>query len=320
MNILVLGGDGFMGSHFVDQALSLCHKVTVFDRFPYKVSKNLEHIKGKIKIIAGEFANRDQVAGALKDQDIVYHFISSTNPATSWHDPFVEIETNLKQSVQFFDLAKDLGVKKIVFPSSGGSIYGRRFGALNEESLPLPFNPYGITKLAIEYFLNYFREHSGLATDVYRIGNAYGPRQPMDAPQGVIAVWMGKILSNQEIAVYGDNQTIRDYIYVEDIVYLLTHSLSDLNSSGVYNLGTGKGISVLELFEVFKTVINKSFKYKICTRRNFDNTSVVLDSSKLLSYFPEFKFQDIEEKIKDTWLYIKEQYENKQRQSTQSGI
>jgi len=313
MNILILGGDGFIGSHFVDQAVALNHNVTVFDRFPYNVSKNLEHQREKIKILTGEFANRDQVAKALEGQDIVYHFISATNPATSWHDPLVEIETNLKQSVQLFSLAVEMGVKKIVFPSSGGAVYGRRCGIINEEKTSLPFNPYGITKLAIEHFLNYFHEYSGIAADIYRIGNAYGPRQPMDTPQGVIAVWIGKILADEEVVVYGDSQTLRDYVYAEDVSYLLTHSLSDFNSSDIYNLGTGRGVSILELLDIFSLMIDKPFKYKICKCRNFDNKSVILDNSKLLSNFPGFKFQKIEDKIKGTWLCVRGRYENKQR-------
>lgn len=318
MKILVLGGDGFIGSHFVDQAVALGHKVTVFDRFPYNVSKNLEHQRTHIQIIAGEFANRDQMAHALEGQDIVYHFICCTNPATSWNDPFVEIETNLKHSVQLFDLAVEKGIKKIVFPSSGGAIYGFHEGRIKEESVAKPLNPYGITKLAVEHFLNYFHERSGIATDIYRIGNAYGLRQPMDAPQGVIAVWMGKILAEEEITVYGDRKILRDYIYAEDVAYLLTHSLNHIHVSDIFNLGAGRGVSILELLDIFNAVIGKPFKHKIFSRRNFDNKSAILDSTKLVSHFPGFKFKNIEEKIRDTWTYVKEQHEQMQREPAQS--
>jgi len=308
MNILVLGGDGFIGSHFVDKAVSLGHEVTIFDRFPYNVSKNLEHQREKVRFIDGEFANREQLAAALQNQTIVYHFICATNPATSWQDPFIEIETNLRNSIQLFELAAAVGVKKIVFPSSGGAVYGRQKSAIKENTLPCPFNPYGITKLTTEHFLNYFRERTGIAVDIYRIGNAYGPRQPMDSPQGVIAVWMGKILKGDRIEVYGDANTVRDYVYVEDIAYLITHSINDIGPSDIYNLGTGQGISVLDLLEVFRAVIDRPFKYEVSSRRKFDNTSVILDSSKLLSFFSGVKFQRIEDKIRDTWLYVKKHY------------
>lgn len=305
MNILVFGGDGFIGSHFVDQAISLGHNVSVFDRFDNGVSKHLERQKNRATFISGEFANREQVSQALKGADIVYHFINITNPATSWNDPFIEIENNLKYSVRLFELAADNKVKKIVFPSSGGAIYGRANGVLNENTLPNPFNPHGVIKLAIEHFLNYYIELTGIAADIYRIGNAYGPRQPMDAPQGVIAVWMGKILANKEVVVYGDNETLRDYVFVEDIARLITRSLNDLDSSDIFNLGSGVGISILQLLEHFKSQIDIPFKSRIDSRRAFDNTSVILDSSKLVSFFPGFQFQSIEEKIKDTWLYLK---------------
>lgn len=308
MKILVLGGDGFIGSHFVDKAISLRHHVTVFDRFHNDVSKNLQHHREKIKCIAGELANRQQLQKALQGQDIVYHFICATDPITSWDDPFIEIEENLKYSVQLFELAAACGVKKIVFPSSGGTIYGPQCDSITEKTLPRPFSPYGITKLATEHFLYYFRERTGIATDIYRIGNAYGPRQPMDRPQGVIAVWMGKILREANIEIYGCRNTLRDYIYVEDIVYLLTHSLRDLSSSDTYNLGTGKGVSTFDLLDIYYKVIDEPFTHKVFPRRKSDNTSVILDSSKLISFFPGFKFQDMEEKIKHTWLYVKKDY------------
>ncbi|MDP3788790.1 MAG: NAD-dependent epimerase/dehydratase family protein [Candidatus Omnitrophota bacterium] len=308
MKILVLGGDGFIGSHFVDRAVRLGHEVTVFDRFPDNTSRNLEHQRGKINFFCGDFANREELWAALENQDIVYHFISASTPVTSWENPYIEIEENIKFSVQFFELAAGRGVRKIVLPSSGGSIYGRQHGMITEVTAPKPFTPYAIGKLTTEYFLNYFREHSNIAADIYRIGNAYGPRQPMDLQQGVIGVWMGKILRNEEICVYGDSHILRDYVYVEDIAYLLTHSLTHPDSSDVYNIGTGRGVSVLDLLDIFREVIDIPFKYKIYSKRKFDNTSVILDSSKLAAFFPGLKFQKIEEKIRDTWLDTRSNY------------
>jgi len=305
MKILVLGGDGFLGSHFIDRAVGSGHEVTVFDRFPYQTSRNLEHQRGNIQFISGEFANREMLSNALMNQDIVYHFICATTPIESWNDPFIEIEENLRTSLQLCELAVQGGVRKIVFASSGGTVYGPQKQAVDEKSTPKPFSPYGITKLATEYFLNYFREHSGLAADTYRIGNAYGPRQSMWRPQGVISVWMRDVLAEKEIQVYGDETTLRDYVYIEDITFLMTHSLCDLDSSEVYNLGTGKGTSVLQLLNIFHTVLDASIRYRIHPRRPSDNAVIVLDSSKLLAHFPGFQFQTLEDKIPETWEYVK---------------
>ena len=305
MKILVLGGDGFLGSHFVDQAVILGHEVTVFDRFPYEVSRNLEHQRGKIRFISGEFANRDDLAKSLDGQDIVYHFICATNPAESWNDPFIEIEENLRPSIKLFELAASKGVKKIVFPSSGGTVYGPQYKPVDEKAVPRPLSPYGIAKLATEHFLLYFQEHSGIQVDIYRIGNPYGPRQPLQRAQGVIAVWMRDILSGLEIQVYGDQSTLRDYIYIKDVSYLMTHSLNKLASSGVYNLGSGVGTSIIRLLEIFQTVVVEPFRHHIHTRRPLDNPSIILDSNKLIAHFPGFKFQKLEDKLSETWNYFK---------------
>ncbi|MDL1967963.1 MAG: NAD-dependent epimerase/dehydratase family protein [Deltaproteobacteria bacterium] len=305
MKILILGGDGFIGSHFVDQAVSLGHDVTVFDRFPYEVSMNLEHQRGKIRFISGEFANRDDLAKSLDGQDIVYHFICATNPAESWNDPFIEIEDNLRPSIKLFELAVSKRVKKIVFPSSGGTVYGPQYKPVDEKAVPIPLSPYGIVKLATEHFLLYFQEHSGIQMDIYRIGNPYGPRQPLKRAQGVIAVWMRDILRGLEIQVYGDQNTLRDYVYIKDVSYLMTHSLNSPASSGIYNLGSGAGTSIIRLLEIFQTVIDMPIKYRIHPKRQLDNTSIVLDSSKLVAHFPCFEFKRLEDKIFETWNYFK---------------
>lgn len=308
MKVLVLGGDGFIGSHVVDQLVQQGQEVTVFDRFPYYVSRNLEHQRGRIRFVSGEFTNRADVAQALSGQDVMFHFISSTNPTAGWNDPYVEIEENLKYSYQLFELAADHGIKKIVFPSSGGTVYGQHTGLISERTLPRPFNPYGISKLATEHFLNYFREARNVESDIYRIGNAYGPRQPMESSQGVVAVWMGRILKGENIVIYGGEDTVRDYIYVEDIAYLMTCSLRDLSASELFNLGTGRGISILDMLNIFRSVFGDSLKYSIYPRRKSDNNSAVLDSSKLLVHFPGFEFQDLEERIRQTWAFVKERY------------
>ena len=308
MNVLILGGDGFIGSHVVDKVVALGHHVTVFDRFSYKVSKNLKHHQGNVRFFSGEFANRDMLRQALEKQDVVFHFICTTNPAVSWNDPFIEVEQNLKDSVQLFELAAQCGVQKVVFPSSGGTIYGPQRGVVTEGTLPHPFSPYGIVKLSTEYFLNYFKERFGLASDIYRIGNAYGPRQPMGTPQGVIAVWMQTILDDREIQVFGDRETLRDYIFVEDIASLMMHSLNNMGSSDIYNLGSGQGISIMGLLDIFINVIDRSFKYKVHARRSFDNTSVILESSKLTRFFPSFVFGSLEDKIPETWQNVKERH------------
>ncbi len=305
MNVLVLGGDGFLGSHLVDRLVDMGHRVTVFDRFPYRTTRNLEHLREKIRLINGEFANRQDLTDSLDGQEIVFHFICTTNPAESWNDPLIEVEENIRPTLTFFEIAVRQGIKKIVFPSSGGTVYGPQDSAVDELSTPKPMSPYGIAKLTIEHFLQYFHSRYGISVDIYRIGNPFGPRQPVFRPQGVIAVWMHAILCGTPIHIYGDHTTLRDYIYVRDVAHLMTHSMHHLTSSDIYNLGTGQGTSVLQLLDIFNKVIDIPFDYQLHDRRPSDNASIVLNSSRLLNFYPGFKFHRLEDQIAETWTYFK---------------
>ncbi len=309
MKILILGGNGFLGSHFVDKVVELDHEVTVFDRVQPRVARNLEHLWGKIRFINGEFENRKVLREALEGQDVVYHFIGATYPLASWKDPFIEIDLTIRSSVAMFDIAVEEGVKKIVYPSSGGTVYGRQKSPFTEKTPTQPFSPYGIAKLATEHFLSYYREANGVAADIFRIGNPYGPRQAIGSVQGVINVWMEAVLGHKEFVVYGDEHNVRDYIYVGDVAHLMTHSLTDLESSDTFNLGSGKGVSILELLEVFKEALSgEDLKYRVLPRRPSDNVASVLDTSKLLAHFPGFEYQTLTEKVRETWDDLKSRY------------
>ena len=305
MNVIVIGGDGFIGSHLVDRLVKLGHRVTVFDRCPYMVTRNLEHQKGVIRVISGEYANKIDLKNALHGNDILFHLVWASTPITSWNDPYLEVDENIRLTIQLAEAAVESGIKKMVFPSSGGTVYGtQEHSRVNESFLPRPFTPYGIAKLAVEYFLNYYHKSANLAIDVYRIGNAFGPRQPVSSPQGVISVWMSKILSGEKITVYGDCETIRDYVYVKDIAHLMAYSMTALNQSATMNIGSGRGTSIMELLDIFKRVIDMPFKYEIKPRRPSDNVSFILDNSLILSHFKNFSFGNLEENILETWQYF----------------
>ena len=313
MNILVLGGDGFIGSHLVEELVVKRHKITVLDLFYDNKSRNLEHLRDKVTFIPCDYSNHELLYNALLKQDIVYHLISSTNPAVTWNDPKTEINESLNKSIHLFELSIKAGVSKIVFASSGGTIYGSHDYPVDESALPTPSSPYGICKLATELFLKYYGFKHNISFDIYRIGNAYGPRQPFNHNQGVVALWFNQILKNNEIIVYGGQDTLRDYVYIKDIAYLMTHSTIYLEKSDVFNVGTGIAVSTFKLLEIFKKIIDQPFSYRLHPRRLSDNTSIVLNSSKLLKHYPNFTFQVLEDRIHKTWLYYKASYmsENK---------
>jgi UDP-glucose 4-epimerase len=277
--------------------------VTVFGHTRHGAAGNLAAVEGRFRHVLGEFADPKAVANALRGQDIAAHFILSSTPVDSWGQPLRTIETDLQPSVKFFELAAEAGVRKIVFASSGGTLYGPHDGPADENEAPHPFSPHGIVKLCAEHFLNYFREHAGIASDSYRIGNAYGPRQALSRAQGVVGAWIGCILDGRPIDIYGDGSTLRDYVFVRDAAQLMTLSLHDLDASGTYNLGTGKGTSILELLEIFKAVAARPFEYRLHPRRASDNPSAILASDRLLRHFPGFRFQALEDGVRETFAW-----------------
>lgn len=301
MNVLVVGGDGFLGSHLVEALVRAGHDVAVLDRFPDGTSRHLKAVEDRVRLVSGDLSARGPAEEALAGREVVFHFACATNPVASWNDIPLEIEENLRPSILLFERAAAAGVRKIVFPSSGGTVYGRQEGRLTEERVPLPVSPYGIFKLTTEHLLRHFGGKCGLAADVYRIANAYGPRQPVASGQGVIAIWMRQIVEGRVVHVYGDERTRRDYVHVGDVAALMQHSLRDLSASDVYNLGTGRGTSVLELLDIFRRRVHASFPCERHPRRPSDAEASVLDSGKLLSHFPGFRFAELEDKIGETW-------------------
>lgn len=301
----VFGGNGFIGSHLVDQMVAAGHRVVCFDRFTPGKSPRLDHPADVVARVTGDFQNTTDVSRALDGVEVAFHLVSAFNPATSWNAPARAVEHDILATVRFLEVCVERGVRKVVFLSSGGTVYGATAGPADEQTLPRPFNPYGICKLAVEHFLDYFRTRHGLAADVYRPSNVYGPRQPLVSSQGVIAVWMRNILCGLPLEVYGDEATLRDYIYVTDVARLLGHSLLDLGSSETFNLSTGKGISILGLLRIFQEVVDLPFETRVHPRRASDNPSAVLSNEKIRGLYPDFVFQDLSERLRFTWDWVR---------------
>ncbi len=200
--------------------------VTIFDKLNFS-RINLAHNLSKIKIIEGDFNNEVDIKNSLKNIDIVFHLVSSTLPANSNENPVYDVETNLISSLKLFEECIQHKIKKVVFISSGGTVYGVPDKTPIIESHPLnPICSYGIIKKAIEDYLFMFNKIYGLSYNVFRLSNPYGERQNPYVAQGVIPVFLSKIIQNQKIEIWGDGEVTRDYIYIKDAVELLVKSLN----------------------------------------------------------------------------------------------
>ncbi len=306
--ILVLGADGFLGSNLVFALLKdKKNEVRALDLFKDGVSQNLESARKKIEIFQGNFLNKNDLRKALQGIDYVFHFVSFTTPGSSMSDPLIDIDTNLKGTINLLEECVKAKVKKIIYPSSGGAIYGdQKKEKYSEEDSLYPISPYAISKLAIEKYLEYYRIFRGLDYLVARISNPYGPHQNVVGNQGIIPIFLNLIKNSQPISIFGDGKNIRDYIFVDDAIdNLLKLSFGSKNKYRIYNIGSGEGISINELVEAMKKITQKRIKTNGLPQRKADIRSIVLDISRIQQEFDYSPKVNLEKGIKQTWEWVK---------------
>lgn len=302
----VLGADGFIGSHLVEALVVQGHTVKAFDRFkngqPASLPKNLVGVE----IVAGDFLNRHDLEEVVKGSDYVFHLVSTTTPATSGLDPLLDIETNIRMSVELFEICRQHKVKRVIFPSTGGAIYGRdQEEAFRESDLAQPLSPYAIGKLAIEGYLAYYQHAYGLDYLALRISNPYGERQNIVGNQGVIPIFLNLIKHNQPLNIYGDGSNIRDYIYIKDLVRIIADIFEKPTKHRLYNIGSSEAVSLLDLIKSMETTTGKKIKIVHKPMRPTDVHTVRLDLERLNDEFDGLELTDLHHGLAKTWQYIK---------------
>jgi UDP-glucose 4-epimerase len=302
---LVLGGNGFIGSHLVEALLRKGFSVKVFGDFK-SGTKNLDAISHRIEIIKGDFLCESDLAAAMQNVEFVFHYISTTNPVTSFNNPCYEVETNIIGSIRMMELAVKNDIKKIIFPSTGGTIYGEPDRVpINEAAPTNPLNPYAISKLTIEKYLNYFFHRYSLDYLVLRYSNPYGERQNPYGNQGVIPIFLNKINNNEDPTIFGDGSAIRDYIYIQDALDA-TLSLFDRKcNEKIFNVGSGRGNSINELISIMSEVTGKEIRPIYVNNNGFYIKKIILDISKIKNITGWSPKIDIFDGIEKTWNWIK---------------
>lgn len=256
---LILGGNGFIGSHIVDSlsANSSVH-VKVLDSF----SRPAQFInRENITIIKGSAFEDGLLEKALTEVDYIVHCLGASNPYITDANPYADIET-MRQSIYIFEKSAQAGIKKIAFISSGGAVYGKiaERKSASEEDMPMPVSPYGICKLATEHYLEYFKQKYSTDYVVFRLSNPYGPRQSFKREHGVIPSFLHSILEDKEITVFGDGTSSRDYIYVKDAAKIIAESLLKKNEHSIYNLGSGKQTTLNDIISNLESILGKKAK------------------------------------------------------------
>lgn len=299
MKIVIIGANGFIGKNLSIE-LSKISKADI-----YLVSRRFDDVINNIKkpnvtLIKLDYRS-EEIKDTIKGADFVYFLVSSSVPSTSWLNPANEIINNIYDVVNFFELLSQSKIGKVIYLSSGGTVYGNQAGKLTEESNLLPFSPYGISKYTNERFLEYFRIKSGLNYTIYRISNVYGSYSNKDN-FGVINTWLKKLILKEPIEIFGSAPILKDYIYVNDVAKILRLTLQlDVHESEIMNLCSGELYSLLDIINMIKEVTNIDFTYNVVESKSSDNKVVNLDNKKLLSYFPDYKFTTLHKGLKNTW-------------------
>tara|TARA_Y100001954_G_scaffold234127_1_gene288928 strand:- start:3739 stop:4635 length:897 start_codon:yes stop_codon:yes gene_type:complete len=272
MNILILGGSSFIGLHLIRRLAKTKHKVTSFSR------TEIKNKLANVNYIQGNFNNRRDVKNALKGMDAIIHLIVSSSPRSSNKSIQVDVETNLINTIQLLELMKEENIKKIIFPSSGCSVYGNNSCA-NELSALEPSSSYGIIKLAIEKYLKLYEVIYDIEALIFRVSCVYGPAYKKIGSQGIISTTLYKLRSNTPLGIWGDGNSIRDFIFIDDLIDLFENSIKSFRK-GVYNAGSGKGYSVLDIISICEKVTKKSAEVNYFPAVKGDLTEIVLDQVK----------------------------------------
>ncbi len=310
MRFVIFGAAGFIGTNLLlalakkkgNQIIAIDEELDYFPRDTLNPYNN-------IRLIALPFSKEADFDALLKDGDLVFHLASTTVPAQSNKNVLEDIMFNIEPTVRLLDACVRKKAVKVLFVSSGGTVYGQNRPCPISETAPTdPISSYGIQKLTIEKLLGLFRHIYGLEYVIARLANPYGPHQRPDGRLGVITTFAYHALKNEPLCVYGNGEVVRDFIFIDDAVErLLKLALND-NEHHVYNIGSGMGTSVNQAINIIAKVTGKALNVIYTPSRNADVPINYLDTSRYEREFPGEISISLEEGIQRTLLFLQRQY------------
>ena len=295
MVVLVTGGAGFVGSHLVDALVAAGHETHIVDRHS---AGDGRHVNSEAVLHLADIGSADlRRIVAEVAPDTIYHLAAQISVPMSGEEPISDANTNIIGSLNLLESARRLREPpKFVLISTGGAIYGDIGGAssASEDMLCRPISPYGASKLAAESYLPIYRNLCGLRYTIIRPGNVYGPRQTPRGGAGVVAIFAKAMLANEPVTIFGDGSSVRDYVYVSDLVQgILT--AADSESSGPFNISSGVPTTVSQVFDTLRQRIDYEMEPHYANQRAADVQGIVLDVSRAkreLGWTPSTSFAD----------------------------
>lgn len=285
MRILVTGGSGFLGRHMVARLRELGHAVRILDisDAPWRPTD--------IDFVPGTTTDERTLKDAVSECNAVVHLASTTIPKTSNNDPQLDAKSNLVGTLMLLDASVSAGVRRVVFASSGGTVYGETHKAKVDEShLTDPICAYGIVKLAVEKYLTLYHRLHGLESVSLRISNLYGEHQRPDTGLGVITSFCHKAIANEPLEVWGDGTVSRDFVYVGDVVDAFVRALQCDVACLTANVGSGTSVSLNTIIEIISRLMHREVETRFVAARSFDVKRTCLDvglAERVLGWRPE---------------------------------
>lgn len=302
MRALVIGGNGFVGSHLVDRLVDRHWAVQVLD----VRERRLGELPSSVRLIKGDMADNKLVHKALSETDVVFLLAWSTIHETATADPVADVQANLIPAIRVLEACRDTGVRRVVFISSGGTVYGPTISIpINEAHPTNPINAYGITKLAVEKYLFMYHHLYGLDYVVLRPSVLYGPGQNHTGRQGAVAVFLYRTAKSIPITIWGDGSATRDFFYISDLITALEAAATrPLRQYRVFNIGGNEEISINRLLEIVQEAVGKKAVVEYRPARLFDAQRVVLDTelaARELDWRPQIPFR---QGVSETWQWM----------------
>ena len=292
-NILITGGEGFVGSHIIDKLIDSNYNVISVDN---NCAINSGYLNPKARYIKADILS-DEFEEVFKKYKIEYciHLAAQTSVTTSINNPYKDAETNILGSIKVVELCKKYNCKKLIAASSA-AVYGNpQYLPIDENHPTNPMSPYGLSKLTMEKYI----QLSGVPYIIFRFSNAYGPRQNSSNEGGVIAIFDKAMRNNEPINIYGDGEQIRDFIYVEDIANICVKALASNIKDEVINFSTNQGESLNELFEEMSKIYGYKQEPNYMPERNGDIKDSILANKKALEIFRDIEFTNYKNGLKE---------------------
>jgi UDP-glucose 4-epimerase len=304
MKVLVTGGAGFIGSHVVDHHLRNGFEVVIVDDLSTGRESNLNP--------EAKFYRLDirdpEIAEVFKREkpDYVNHHAAQMDVRRSVVDPLFDADVNVRGSINLLENARSTNVKRFVYISTGGAVYGEPEYLPCDEDHPIkPICPYGASKHTVEHYLYMYHVNYGLEYTVLRYPNVYGPRQDPHGEAGVVAIFTGQMLADKPVVIHGDGKQERDFVYVEDCARANVMALTHENSDGIFNLGFNKGTTINEIFSLLASITSYSRDPRYGPPKLGETRQIFLDANKANSQLGWFPQVELKEGLAKTVEYFK---------------